>query len=553
MEAFNNFSIRTRLAFIMGFMALMMLGGGAIGLGGIVMSNNALESNYKDRMEPTKMVDRIMLLMNENRAQIMLSLQHSADSPFAKMHDHPITFHTDNIIKNRDEITAIWEEYQKRDLTPEERTLAEKYTEARKIYVKEGLVPAREALLAGDYNKANEILLKKINSAYKEANAAADTLLQQTLNTAKADYDAAITRYNIIRNVAIIGTLIGILLAAIAGSLLARSIVNPLNVAIDHFDEIAKGNLSMPIESQRKDEIGRVLQSLSAMQNQLKGMIGKIVQASSSIENRSNKLNSEMIMVMERAENQRDRVQEVAAAMEEVSQSVNEVAASAENTANSAEKSQTQVSDSNAKMTKSVEASSLVAGAVQASSGTITELNHAIQKIGDIAQTIKEIADQTNLLALNAAIEAARAGESGRGFAVVADEVRKLAERTTLSTVDITATVSEIQQVTSSAVASMDQALREVDQGIVMMRESGSSLKEITTSSEEVADLARHIASAAKQQAIASGEVAHNMERISALVEENTAAAFKAEEVAGELAVTAEDLTSLVRHFRVAA
>lgn len=553
MEVFNNFGIRVRLAFIMGFMALMMLGGGGIGLGGIVMSNNALESNYKDRMEPTKMVDRIMLLMNENRAQILLALQHNADSPFAKMHDHPLTLHTDNIIKNRDEITAIWDEYQKRDLTPEERTLAEKYTEARKIYVKEGLIPAREALLAGDYNQANEILLKKINPAYKDANAAADTLLQQTLNTAKADYDAAITRYNIIRNVAVVGTLIGILLAAIAGSLLARSIVNPLNVAIDHFDEIAKGNLSMPIDSQRKDEIGRVLQSLSAMQNQLKGMIGKIVQASSSIENRSNKLNTEMIMVMERAENQRDRVQEVAAAMEEVSQSVNEVAASAENTANSAEKSQAQVSDSNAKMTKSVEASSLVAGAVQASSGTITELNHAIQKIGDIAQTIKEIANQTNLLALNAAIEAARAGESGRGFAVVADEVRKLAERTTLSTVDITATVSEIQQVTSSAVASMDQALREVDQGIVMMRESGSSLKEITTSSEEVADLARHIASAAKQQAIASGEVAHNMERISALVEENTAAAFKAEEVAGELAVTAEDLTSLVRHFRVAA
>jgi len=553
MEAFNNFSIRVRLAFIMGFMALMMLGGGGIGLGGIVMSNNALESNYKDRMEPTKMVDRIMLLMNENRAQILLALQHNADSPFAKMHDHPLTLHTDNIIKNRDEITAIWDEYQKRDLTPEERSLAEKYTEARKIYVKEGLILAREALLAGDYNQANEILLKKINPAYKEANAAADTLLQQTLNTAKADYDAAITRYNIIRIVAVIGTLFGILLAAIAGSLLARSIVNPLNVAIDHFDEIAKGNLSMPIESQRKDEIGRVLQSLSAMQNQLKGMIGKVIQASSAIENRSNKLNSEMIMVMERAENQRDRVQEVAAAMEEVSQSVNEVASSAENTANAAENSQVKVNDSNAKMTKSVEASSLVAGAVQASSGTITELNNAIQKIGDIAQTIKEIADQTNLLALNAAIEAARAGESGRGFAVVADEVRKLAERTTVSTVDITATVSEIQQVTYSAVSSMDQALKEVSQGIVMMRESGSSLKEITASSEEVADLARHIASAAKQQAIASGEVAHNMEKISALIEENTEAAFKAEEVAGELAVTAEDLSSLVRHFRVSA
>lgn len=553
MESINNLSIKVRLALIMGFMALMILGSGAIGLGGIVMTNKALESNYKDRLEPTKMVGRIMLLMNENRAQVMLALQHSADSPFVKMHNHPATLHTDALVKNRDEITAIVEEYKKRQLTPEEQILADKYAEARARYVKEGLVAASTALLAEDYTKANEILLNSINPLYKTANAAADELLQQTINTAKADYDTAISRYTMIRNVAIGGTIAGIFLAIIAGSLLVRSIAHPLDVVIGHFDEIAQGNLAMAIDIRRKDEIGRVLQSLSAMQNQLKGMIGKIVQASSSIENRSGRLNREMLQVMERAGNQRDRVQEVAAAMEEVSQSVNEVASSAENTARAAETSQAKVGNSNAQMAKSINASSVVAEAVQSSSVTIAELNNAIQKIGDIAQTIKEIADQTNLLALNAAIEAARAGESGRGFAVVADEVRKLAERTTLSTVDITATVSEIKQVTHSAVASMDQALKEVGQGIVMMRESGSSLREITTSSDEVTDLARHIASAAKQQAIASEDVAHNMEKISALIEENTAAACKAEEVAGELAVTAEDLSSLVRHFRVSA
>ena len=202
-------------------------------------------------------------------------------------------------------------------------------------------------------------------------------------------------------------------------------------------------------------------------------------------------------------------------------------------------------------MSKSAEASSLVTEAVQASSGTITELNHAIQKIGNIAQTISEIANQTNLLALNAAIEAARAGESGRGFAVVADEVRKLAERTSISTVDITATVSEIEQVTNSAVISMNQAMKEMEQGIVLIEEGGSSLQEITRSSEEVTDMAQHIASAAKQQAVASQSIASNMERISSLVEENTAAAFRAGGVAGELAVTAEDLSSLVQYFRI--
>ena len=69
------------------------------------------------------------------------------------------------------------------------------------------------------------------------------------------------------------------------------------------------------------------------------------------------------------------------------------------------------------------------------------------------------IRDRTNLLALNAAIEAARAGESGRGFAVVADEVRKLAERTSLQTREITASIAEIQSKTQIAVGGMETCL----------------------------------------------------------------------------------------------
>ncbi len=551
MDFFNNVSIKTRLALIMGFMALMMLGGGFIGLGGIVMANKALEETYRNRLEPTKMIGRIMLLMNENRAQVMLSMQHKPDSPFAKMHDHPVSTHTDAIIKNRDEITAIVAEYKKRQLTPEEQALADKYAASRALYVNEGLVAARKAILDGDFDSANQVLLTKINPLYVAAVGDADALLQKTLETAKAEYDQAVARYALIRNVAIGGTLLGIVLAVAAGILLIRSIVRPLHRVVGHFKEIAQGNLTNRIEITGKDEVGQVLGALASTQDELKNIIGQVVGASANIQDRTSKLNAEMFQVVEHSETQHDRVQEVAAAMEEVSQSVTEVASSAEDTAHAAVESQGIVGASIAQMAKSMDATSRVVEAVQSSSGTITELSQAIQRIGEITNTIKEIADQTNLLALNAAIEAARAGEQGRGFAVVADEVRKLAERTATSTTDISRTVGEIQSTTENAVSSMNLAVKEVEEGITLMKASGKNLDQITATSHQVTDKAQHIAAAAKQQSVASEDVARNMEQISTLIEENTQSAQSAWKTTEDLSKTADMLRALVQRFTV--
>lgn len=547
----HGVTIKARLLAIMGFMALMILVGAILGVVGLNQTNQSLATAYADHMKPAVAIARMIERMGDNRAQIMLALQHSPTNPYNKMHDHPVVSHIEATIKNREIIESLRAAYEKSDKSPAEKILADAFFAARDKFSAEGIKVAREALQAGDYDQAQMLLLKRINPMYQEVAAKGEALQEYLAHQGETANQAAAKRYDWLFNLSLGSAVLSLLLVAVAGYFLIRAIVVPLRQIMRHFDKMAQGDLTDEIDISGRDEAGRVLTSLAAMQIHLKVILDQINTASVNITERSRQVQWQASGILDQSQQQHDKAQAVASAAEEFSQSVKEVASSAAIVSTTTDTAQQEVVKAQTSMDHSMAATGRVVAAVQESSQTITALNEAIAKIGVITQVIREIADQTNLLALNAAIEAARAGEQGRGFAVVADEVRKLAERTSSSTSDIAATVAEIRSVTDSAVVSMERAVKEVDQGNTMIRESGEGLSRVTAVSRQVADMARHIAEAAHEQVIASEQVATNIESIATLIDGNVAASQESDASVKELLATAAELRTTVGSFRL--
>ena len=319
-------------------------------------------------------------------------------------------------------------------------------------------------------------------------------------------------------------------------------------VASEVVKQVAAGDLSVEIPVANTDSTS-LLAAMKVMQSNLQKLIGEIQTNADMVASAAKKMTIAAEDVACSSNQQSASSLVIAAAMEQLTVSINLISDSANRAQTISGDSELLMNETSGVVSEAVNRIAKIATVVEQASQTVRTLGQESENVSKIVLVIKEVADQTNLLALNAAIEAARAGEQGRGFAVVADEVRKLAERTTQSTQEITTMISSMQSSARDAVTCIEDAVANVNEGVILTKRVGESVSRLGASSHEVKGVIIDVSSALREQNAASNEIARNVEQIAQTGERNSGAVGAVAKAATELQQLANSLTDSARHF----
>ena len=182
---------------------------------------------------------------------------------------------------------------------------------------------------------------------------------------------------------------------------------------------------------------------------------------------------------------------------------------------------------------------------VEDASQAIEELGKQSGEIGTILTVIDDVADQTRLLSLNASIIAAQAGEHGKGFAVVADEIRELAERTALSTQEISTIIRRLQTGTVEAVKAMQVGSERVHEEAERSKVAEVALDKLTESSLRSSEQVKSIVRATQEQSRGSRQITEAVNQVANMLQQISSAVKQQSVGIQQLAQSAESMKDI--------
>ncbi len=325
-------------------------------------------------------------------------------------------------------------------------------------------------------------------------------------------------------------------------------VIKPIIYTTKIAEQIESGNLTIKIEPENNDEIGKMLVALNNMKEFLRTIVTSILKDAEQFKVTSVELSQVSEKMNFMSQNQASSMEESSAALEENQASIELIVDKAttqyNNVDKNAERMGNMADEANTSYNEAMSIAEIISKTSDHASDGEKDLNNMVSemknikestsKIAEIIKIISDISEQVNLLSLNAAIEAARAGEHGKGFAVVADEISKLAEQTAESAKSITELVNEGNERADSGSEIVDRTAKTFHQIILSVENVSTGIQKFSGTLKLLAEISseakvktggikassNEISQASKAQMQTNQEISSSIEKINQAAQE---------------------------------
>ncbi|MDR6679020.1 methyl-accepting chemotaxis protein [Pseudomonas oryzihabitans] len=542
---FDNLALAKKLAIAFGLCTLITLGIGAAGMSGLYSLNSLLDSVLNNNLRSiTQLNDAKSNVIGHNRDLFRLISMTYANAPQADQERILASLHA-----NQAEAEKPFADYRTTPLEADEKAAGDDFERDWKTYLG-GVDSVLARLAAKDPASAYQLVNDQVQPLYRKTMASFKIMVESNKRQGNESGVAAHATFSQAFWLLGGGLLLAVVCALVLGIVITRLIVTPIRQAVTSAERVAQGDLTLPIQTTRRDEAGQLLQALGGMQRSLKDTVQQMASAASQLAAAAEELHAVTEETSRGQVRQHDEVQQAATAVNQMTAAVEEVARNAASTSTASQETSREAQLGREQVQQAAQAMTVMTGEITDSTQKVQTLEGQVREIGQVLEVIRGIAEQTNLLALNAAIEAARAGEQGRGFAVVADEVRALAHRTQGSTGEIERMMSAVRGSAEEAVSAMHKSQTLADDTQQRANRAGEALERITAGVARIEERNLVIASAAEEQAQVAREVDRNLMNIQDLSTQTATGAQQTAASSQELSRLATSFQGLVAQFR---